>query len=340
MENSLFTALKAQLSTPKKIVVIGHKNPDGDAVGSVGALSSFLKELGHDVTGMVPNDFPDFLKWMPTASSMDQFDKNPVRSSKLIETADFIFTLDFNDLSRVGGDMEKAFKNSNATFVMIDHHQAPADYAKYTFSDASMGSTCEMVYHFIDRLDKLTLIDAQIATNLYTGIMTDSGSFRFPATSSTTHRVIADLIDKGAQNTAIHQSVYDTNSPDRLKLLGIALNNLRVLPEYNTAFISLSQDDLESCNFKKGDTEGFVNYALSIKDIKLAAIFIESRKDQIIKISLRSKGAFSVNQLSRDHFQGGGHTNAAGGKSDKNLEDTVSEFISILPHYKNALIDE
>jgi phosphoesterase RecJ-like protein len=223
---------------------------------------------------------------------------------------------------------------------MIDHHQAPANYATYTFSDASMGSTCEMVYHFIDLMDQLALIDAQIATNLYTGIMTDSGSFRFPATTSTTHRVIADLIDKGAHNTAIHQNVYDTNSPDRLKLLGIALNNLRVLAEYNTAFISLSQNELESCDFKKGDTEGFVNYALSIKDIKLAAIFIESRKDQIIKISLRSKGNFSVNQMAREYFQGGGHINAAGGKSDKNLEDTVSEFISILPHYKNALIDE
>ncbi|MEP2937179.1 MAG: bifunctional oligoribonuclease/PAP phosphatase NrnA [Gilvibacter sp.] len=339
MENSLFTELQQHLATPKKIVVIGHKNPDGDALGSTAALGSFLKKLNHQVTVMVPNDFPDFLKWMPTSESIDVYDKNPKRAELKIKEADFIFTLDFNDLSRVGA-MQSAFEGSKATYVMIDHHQAPEDYAKYVYSDASMGSTSEMVYHFIDRLGMLRLIDADMAANLYTGIMTDSGSFRFPATTSTTHRVIADLIDKGAPNTAIHQNVYDTNSPDRLKLLGIALKNLTVLPEYNTAYISLSQSELDSCSFKKGDTEGFVQYALSIKNTRLAVIFIESRKDQIIKISLRSKGDLSVNQMARDYFHGGGHINAAGGKSDKSLDDTITDFISILPHYKTALVDE
>lgn len=339
MKNSLFTELQQQLSTPKKIVVIGHKNPDGDAVGSTAALGSFLKKLGHEVTVLVPNDFPDFLKWMPLASSILLYDKNPKQAESLIHDAQLIFTLDFNDLSRVGA-MQSAFEDTKATYVMIDHHQAPEDYAKYVYSDATMGSTSEMVYHFIARFEKLDLIDADIATNLYTGIMTDTGSFRFPATTSTTHRVIADLIDKGAQNTMIHQNVYDTNSPDRLRLLAIALKNLRVLPAFNTAFIALSQAELDSCNFKKGDTEGFVQYALSIQNIKLAAIFIESRKDQIIKISLRSKGDFSVNQMARDHFQGGGHNNAAGGKSDKSLADTVTDFISILPSYQTALHHE
>ncbi len=339
MENSQFTELKQQLTSPKKIVVIGHKNPDGDAVGSTAALGSFLKKLDHDVTVLVPNDFPDFLKWMPLSSEIDRYDKNPTHAKQKIKEADFIFTLDFNDLSRVG-EMQTALIDSDATFVMIDHHQAPEDYAKYMYSDAKMGSTAEMVYHFIDRIGMLNLIDADIAANLYTGIMTDSGSFRFPSTTSMTHRVIADLIDKGAQNSTIHQNVYDTNSPDRLKLLGIALKNLKVLPEYNTAFITLSQSELDSCSFKKGDTEGFVQYALSIKNTRLAAIFIESRKDKIIKISLRSKGGFSVNQLARDYFQGGGHINAAGGKSDKSLADTIIEFISILPVYQTALCNE
>lgn len=339
MNNAQFSDLKQQLSTPKNIVVIGHRNPDGDAVGSTAALGSFLKQLGHKVTVMVPNDFPSFLKWMPGAQAIDIYDKNPKRSQDKIKDAQLIFTLDFNDLSRVG-EMSQYLDSSSADFVMIDHHQAPANYAKYLYSDPSMGSTCEMVYHWIVRMGESDKIDANIATNLYAGIMTDSGSFRFPATTSVTHRAIAHLIDQGAKNTQIHQNIYDTNSQDRLKLLGIALNNLKVHSEYNAAYTSLSQKELESCSFKKGDTEGFVNYALSINNIRLAAIFIESEKDKIIKISLRSKGDFSVNEMARKHFQGGGHINAAGGKSDHSLEQTILDFISILPSYKKELTHE
>ena len=205
------------------------------------------------------------------------------------------------------------------------------------YSDVQMSSTAEMVYHFIASLQKLDLLSEPIATNLYTGIMTDTGSFRFPATSPTTHRVIAHLMEVGANGAAIHQNIYDTNTPDRLKLLGVALKNLTILTEYNTAYITMSQQELDDHNFKKGDTEGFVNYALSVLGIKFAVIFIENRQDAIVKISFRSKGAFSVNEFARSHYNGGGHTNAAGGRSDKSLEDTVTEFISILPLYKNAL---
>ena len=191
----------------------------------------------------------------------------------------------------------------------------------------------------MNMMGHLQLLDAQIATNLYVGIMTDSGSFRFPATTSTTHRVVADLIDHGAQNSDIHRAVYDNNSENRMQLLGKALNNLRVLPEQRAAYISLSQQELDACDFKKGDTEGFVNYALSIENVVLAAIFIESEKDEIIKISLRSKGDFSVNEVAREHFEGGGHINAAGGKSTRNMADTITYFISILPSYQNALLN-
>jgi phosphoesterase RecJ-like protein len=200
-----------------------------------------------------------------------------------------------------------------------------------------MCSTSEMVFHFMEALDSIELLNKEIATQLYVGIMTDTGSFRFPATTATTHRVIANLIEAGANNSTIHQNVYDTNSPDRLKLLGTALNNMVMLPEFRTAYITISQDELNENNFKKGDTEGFVNYALSMSGVIFAIIFIENKKEDIIKISLRSKGDFSVNEFSRNHYNGGGHTNAAGGRSLKSLTDTIEEFISILPRYKKEL---
>jgi phosphoesterase RecJ-like protein len=236
--------------------------------------------------------------------------------------------------------MESVLTESNAVKIMIDHHQSPHDYANYTFSDVSMSSTCEMVYHFIDKLGDINLINSDIATSLYVGIMTDTGSFRFSSTTSTTHRVVADLIEKGAKNSDIHNHVYDTNSYERLQLLGCALTNLKVLPEHRTAYTSLSQKELNRFNYKKGDTEGFVNYGLSLNGVVLAAIFIEDKQEGIIKISLRSKGDFSVNEMSRMHFEGGGHTNAAGGKSHLSLEKTIEKFISILPSYNKALNDE
>ena len=339
MDATQISGLKQLLDSPKTIVVIGHKNPDGDAVGSTLGLALYLEKLGHLVTVIMPNDFPKFLKWMPSCDRILKFDSHTDQSTKLIKKADLIFTLDFNSLSRIG-PMGPVVESLTTPVVMIDHHQAPDDYARFTYSDPIMGSTAQMVYHFIEFFDNTALIDQDIATNLYVGIMTDSGSFRFPSTTSMTHRVIADLIDKGAQNAKIHQHVYDANSPERLKLLGIALKNMTVLPQYRTAFTSLSQQELDSCNFKKGDSEGFVNYALSIQNIVLAAIFIESESDKIIKLSLRSKGDFSVNQMARDHFHGGGHINAAGGRTELSLPETIQQFISILPTYKEALLHD
>ena len=220
---------------------------------------------------------------------------------------------------------------------MIDHHQSPDDYATVTYSDVLMSSTSQMVYHLIEALDGLDFLTPEISTNLYCGIMTDTGSFRFPCTTATTHKVIAHLIETGAKNSEIHQNIYDTNSPNRMKLLGAALKNLEILYEYKTAYISLSQSDLDSNHFKKGDTEGFVNYALSIEGIIFAVIFIENKQEDIIKMSLRSKGSFSVNEFARNHYNGGGHINAAGGRSLKSLTETISEFISILPRYKKEL---
>lgn len=336
MDKEATLIVKELLSTKKRIVVVGHKNPDGDAIGSCLGLNYFLNILGHESTVIVPNDFPDFLKWLPGCSEIVIYENDTPSSLQIIDQADLIFTLDFNSLERVGS-MTSPLMSCDKKFVMIDHHQAPENYATAMFSDVLMSSTSEMVYHFMDAMDGLSHLNPEISTNLYCGIMTDTGSFKFSLTTPTTHRVIARLIEAGADNTKIHQNIYDNNSSDRMKLLGVALNNMRILPKYRTAYITLSQDELDANNFKKGDTEGFVNYALSVENIIFAAIFIENKKDKVVKISFRSKGDFSVNQFSRGHYNGGGHINAAGGRSMLSLTDTIDEFISILPRYKKEL---
>ena len=336
MNSEEILILKQALSNKSNIVIVGHKNPDGDAIGSCLGLANFLKQLEHQVTVVMPNDFPEFLKWIPETQIIINYDQHRDNVKNCLSEANLVFTLDFNALNRTG-DLAPELMATNADFILIDHHQEPDDYALVTYSDVGMSSTSEMVYHFIEFIGGLNLLNKEIATQLYVGIMTDTGSFRFPATTAATHRVIAHLIEAGAPNSIIHQNVYDTNSPDRLKLLGVALNNMVMLPEYKTAYITMSQEELNNNNFKKGDTEGFVNYALSMKGVIFAMIFIENKKEKIIKISLRSKGSFSVNDFSRKYFNGGGHTNAAGGKSSKTLSKTVEEFISILPGYKKEL---
>ena len=328
--------LKKILSDPKKVVIVPHKNPDGDAMGSTLGLFHYLKKLGHAATVIAPNDYPEFLKWIPGTTNVKIFETDTTVSEALIAQADLIFTLDFNALHRCGA-MGVPIGNSNAIKVMIDHHQQPDDYATFVYSDVNMCSTCEMVYHFIDKMGDLELIDVAIGEALYTGIMTDTASFRFPLTTSTTHRVIAHLIDVGVEKSNIHNAVYDTDSFGRLQLMGCALNNLRFLENFNTAYISLTNKELDAHNFQKGDTEGLVNYGLSLKGAQFAVIFIEHKEEGIIKISFRSKGTFDVNTFARTHFNGGGHKNASGGRSNLNLEDTIAKFISILSDYKSEL---
>ncbi len=330
--------LKVFLSKPKNVVIIGHRNPDGDAMGSTLALKFYLEKKGHKATVVVPNEYPDFLHWLPGSDSTFRFDWQNSQSMRAIKKSDLIFLLDFNALHRVGSDMQNTLEQYPNDFAMIDHHQQPDDM-KYMYSDTEICSTCQMVYQYIEMNDDLHLIDKNIATCLYTGIMTDTGSFRFRSTTSKTHRIIANLIDKGAENDRIHNNVYDANSYNRLLLLGQALSNLKILPEYKTAFITLSSEEKKKYNFKKGDTEGVVNYALSLKGIIFAAIFIEDTEQKIIKISFRSKGAFSVNKFARNHFDGGGHDNAAGGRSEYSLEETVTNFTKILTNYKNDLLN-
>lgn len=336
MTEKVLNTITDLLSSPRKIVIVGHKNPDGDAIGSCLGLYFFLKNRGHHATVVMPNDFPDFLKWLPGCEQILQFERQTPATKKAIVEADLIFTLDFNALDRTG-DLGTELGQLSTPFVLIDHHQQPEDYALASYSDVSMSSTAEMVYHLIEAMHGQLEVNKEIATNLYMGIMTDTGSFRYPSTSAVTHRVIAHLIDSGANPSEIHQNIYDTHSVARMKLLGVALDNMVVIQELRTAYICLTQDELDACNFKKGDTEGFVNYPLSVQGIVFSVIFIENKLEGIVKLSLRSKGNFNVNEFARNHYNGGGHVNASGGRSSLSLSDTVKEFISILPLYKNAL---
>jgi nanoRNase/pAp phosphatase (c-di-AMP/oligoRNAs hydrolase) len=318
-------AIQLLLSTPKKIAIIPHRGPDGDAMGSTLGLYHFLLKNNHHPVVVSPNEFPDFLAWMPGSETVKIYEKDKENCTKILEDAEVIFTLDFNALHRTG-EMETVLATLKAPFIMIDHHQKPDDYATFTYSDTSFGSTCEMLYNFILFLGKKEDIDKTIGTCIYTGILTDSGSFRFPKTTGNTHRIVAELIDLGVENTEIPTLLFDNSSYGRLQLLGRALQNMKVITEHKTAYTTLTQDELNAFDYVKGDTEGIVNYGLSIKGILFTAIFIENTAEKIIKISFRSQGDFDVNQFARDHFHGGGHRNAAGGKSEVSMEETINKF--------------
>ena len=330
------SAIKTLLSTPQKIVIIPHKNPDGDAIGSTLALWHYLKNENQEAVVIAPNDYPKFLKWMPGNKDILNFEKNNSQAKNRLAEATLIFTLDFNHLGRIG-QMQPFLEDTSAKMIMIDHHQTPSDYATYMYSDVSMSSTCEMVYNFIEFLGDTDKISIAIANCLYTGIMTDTGSFKYASTTSRTHRIVSELIEKGAENTKIHNLIYDTNSPDRMHLLGCALKNMVILEDFSTAYITLTQEELDRYNYKKGDTEGFVNYGLTLEGIKFAVIFIENSEEGIIKISFRSEESFSVNSFAREHFNGGGHKNASGGRSEVSMEATVEKFTALLTQYKSDL---
>ena len=327
-------SVKQLLASPKKIAIIPHRNPDGDAMGSTLGLYHFLKLLGHEPVVITANESPDFLTWLPSFDTVKVFEKDVEGCNKILQEAQIVFTLDFNTLSRVGDFMAEALRRLQAPFIMIDHHQAPDTYAVVTFSDTSYGSTCEMVYHFIQQLGEGHLLNKTIATCLYTGIVTDSGSFRYRSVTGTTHRIAAEFIDLGIDNSNIHSLLFDNHSHSRIQILARALQNMKVLPAYKTSYSTLGQEELNSFGHNKGDTEGIVNYGLSMKDIVFTAFFTENKDEGIVKISFRSKGGFDVNAYAREHFSGGGHVNAAGGKSNESLEATIQKFIATLAHTK------
>jgi phosphoesterase RecJ-like protein len=328
--------LSAFLSGPKKVVIVTHYNPDGDAMGSTLALAHYLKKKKHKVQIITPNPWPDFLNWLPGLAMVVDFENHEKKSRKNLSDAEVVFWLDFNQVSRVGPTMEGALKAVKCPVVLIDHHQQPDTGVQYLFSDTKASSTCELVFNYISAQTEEDLVDEKIATCIYTGMMTDTGSFRFASTTPNTHLIAAELILRGCKHDEVHGRIFDTNTANRLQLLGFCLSEkMMVLPDLQTAFISLRKDELDRFHAQKGDTEGVVNYPLSIQGIKLSALFIE--RDEDIKISFRSKGNIDVNKLARELFQGGGHINAAGANTDLSLDEAISAFINAL-HQKREML--
>ena len=320
--------IKTQIQKASNCVIIPHKNPDGDALGSCLALNHFLLNTGLNSVVISPNEYPIFLEWMPGEKDILNYQLEYDKSNTMIQNADLIFTLDFNDLSRAGEICEK-IKNAKGIKIMIDHHENPKNYANIILSEPKKSSTCEIVFNLINYINS-NGFNSDIASCLYAGIMTDTGSFRYPSTTSKTHQIVSDLIKKGANGSEIHESIYDTFSYNRLKLLGIALKNIEKINSLPYIIITLNQKELDDCRYKKGDTEGFVNYGLNIKGISLSIILIENKSENIIKMSFRSKGSFSVNIFAEKYFNGGGHNNAAGGISKDSLVKTKKRLIKLL----------
>ncbi|MCO6500711.1 MAG: bifunctional oligoribonuclease/PAP phosphatase NrnA [Vicingus serpentipes] len=327
--------IKTILSEANNIVITTHKSPDGDAIGSSLALFHFLKKLGKKVTVVVPDAFPQFLNWMEGVEKILHYDKQEEEVISIIKAADLIFALDYNGLSRIG-DLSLPVAASSAKKIVIDHHQNPQEFADYYVVDTDACSTSQLVYELIEKLGELDRLDEIIGSCIYCGIMTDTGSFRYPSTTSKTHQIIAHLIDLGVDGSQIHEWVYDTYSMNRLQLLGYALTEkMKVFPELNAAYISLSQEELKKYNFQKGDTEGLVNYPLSIEGIKFSTLITEKEND--ISMSFRSKGNFYVNELASENFDGGGHIYASGGRSLLTLEETIAKLEEVIQCYKSAL---
>jgi phosphoesterase RecJ-like protein len=324
------------LKQPFKAVITCHQKPDGDAMGSTLALFHFLNQLGHEVTVISPTNWAQFLDWMPGTDKVIDFEQNREKSTQLVNDADYVFCLDFNILHRTK-HLEPVIAASKSIKILIDHHQQPDTPSfGYGISDVKMSSTCEMIYDFIVQSGHSNLLNLEIAQCLYTGLMTDTGSFRFPSTTASVHKIVAHLKEIGLQHSKIHEYIYDQGSEARLKFMGNAfLNRMQVFPEYHTAIMAIPKTDIYKFDLKTGDTEGLVNYLLSIQGIKLAAIVIDREEER--KWSFRSKGIFDVNIFARTHFEGGGHANAAGGRSSKSVEETANDFIKLLPDYKSQL---
>ncbi len=316
------------LQTPKKIFITTHHKPDGDAIGSMLGLYLYLIKKGHSVAAVSPGELPDFLMWMPGVENMYNYEAEPKTSLEALKQCDLIFCVDFNDYSRTK-HLAQHLADATQPKILIDHHLYPAPVWDYGMSIPEKSSTCEMVYDFINLMGDNALIDKDISTNLYTGIMTDTGSFRFPITTAHVHEIIADMKRKGLDHTHIHEEIYDSWSASRMRFLGyVLMEKMEIFPKYSAGLIALSRKEMKLFDVRTGDTEGLVNYPLSITGIRFATLITE-RADEI-KMSFRSKGDFDVSQFAREYFNGGGHFNASGGRSNANFIDTIAYFKKIL----------
>jgi phosphoesterase RecJ-like protein len=323
------------LDESSKITIVTHVNPDGDAIGSAIAWSNFLKERGINPIIIVPNYFPDFLKWINGSSDIIVYFNHKDTCERILKDSDLLFCCDFNKLSRLDA-LGEFITTLDIKKVLIDHHIGVEEKDFTTvFSKVPMSSTCEIIYCIISQITGKKHVPPQIAEPLYAGIMTDTGAFTHSC-SPELFRIVADLMECGISREKIHSEVYNSFSVNRMRLMGHCINKIEVLPEYRTAYVSLTREELDEFQFEPGDTEGFVNIPLSIKGVVLSVFFTESRG--FIKLSLRSVGDFSVDNMSRKYFNGGGHKNASGGKSFVSLDETVAFFKSVLPEFRDELI--
>jgi bifunctional oligoribonuclease and PAP phosphatase NrnA len=313
------------LGQPKKVVITTHQKPDADAMGSSLSLYHFLKGFGHSVTVVSPTNWATFLNWMPGCKTVLDFESPNEKSNIAIAEADWIFCLDFNTLSRTKR-MEEKLMAAKAEKILIDHHREPqTEVFAYGISDTGKSSTAEMIYDLIVDSGNEDKITPEIAECVYAGVMTDTGSFRFPSTTANVHKMVAKLKDRGLEHSHVHEELFDNFLENRFRFIGnVLLNRMEIFYEYNAALIAIPQTDLVKYDMRTGDTEGIVNYPLSIKGIKLAAVIIDRGEER--KSSFRSKGGFDVNTFARKYFNGGGHFNAAGGFNKEPLEEVVEKF--------------
>ena len=318
------------LNSPKDVVIFSHRNPDGDALGSSLAVFHYLTSMHHSVKIIFPSDYPLNFSWMPGTENVLVYDYAPEDCIKAIRHANLIFCLDFSSLDRID-KMGEFVHEQTCPKIIIDHHLDPEPFADFILSDTSASSTSEMIYDFISALHGKEKISKIIASCIYTGIVTDTGSFKY-ATSSDLFRKVADLIDAGIDDVLLQNLIHNCLQEKYLRLLGFCLyERMEIIPEYKTGIIALNREDYIKFDIQRGDTEGIVNYLLMLEDVNIAALITE--QPTIIKLSLRSKGDISVQEICRDHFKGGGHKNASGGAVYGTLSQTVKKFKEVIPKY-------
>jgi bifunctional oligoribonuclease and PAP phosphatase NrnA len=340
--NQTIEELAAFLSTPLKIIITMHRDPDADALGSSLGWGSYLSKKGHDVTVISPTDYSANLRWLPGIEGVLIYEggSDQGKCKKKIASADLICCLDFSALSRLK-DLGKVVQDAHAVKLMIDHHLEPEHFAKWMIWDTKAAATAQLVYALIKKLEPEKpvneLFDVSQAECLYAGIMTDTGSFRHPNVTPDVHLAVADLMLTGFDASRVHRLIYDNAPLSRLQFLGYVLSQkLVVLPEFRTAYMVLTEAELTKFNSSTGETEGIVNYGLQVENVVMSALFIERKGE--VKISFRSVGTFSVRDLASANFSGGGHKNASGGRSDLSITETVQKFLSVLPEYKELLL--
>ena len=321
-----------------KIVIVSHVSPDGDAIGSSLGLWHFLNSQDKSVHVIVPNAFPDFLKWMPGAKEIIQYNRYKEFADKLIMEADVICCLDFNVLSRID-EMEEIVRVSPGRKMMVDHHLYPGDFARIVISHPQISSTSELVFRLICQLGNFSDITKEAAECIYTGMMTDTGGFTYNSNDREIYLIIGELLSKGIDKDEIYRNVFNTHSEGRLRLMGYVLyEKMQVFPLFNSALITLSREEQQKFQYKKGDTEGFVNMPLSMKDICFSVFLREDTEKDMIKVSLRSVGTFPCNQVAAEFFNGGGHLNASGGEFYGPMEEAVALFKQALVKYEDLLL--